>query len=79
MKNLNNILDEITSQYKNNSIQYEIVENRDNYSLVNVYNKDAPGSLLQFEIVNDVCCVLQKVNVGRKSMVKFMNRFVEAM
>jgi hypothetical protein len=48
-----------------------------------VYNKDIPGSLLQIEVIDDEgvpkCSVLQKVNVGRKSMFKFMNRFVDAL
>jgi hypothetical protein len=80
MKDLNLILDKVVSKYTKDTIEYEILENTNELSLVNVYNKNAPGSLLQFEILHNevpACCVLQKVNVGRSSMVRFMNRLVE--
>jgi hypothetical protein len=81
MRNVDNALSTVVTNYKNNSIHYEIIESDRDLWVVNVYNRDAPGSLLQIEIIDDdgipKCCVMKKLNVGRSSMVKFMNRLMD--
>ena len=85
MKNVHNALSDVVRMYTANVLDYEVVQYipEDNLWIVNVYNRDAPGSLLQIEVIDDYgipkCCVLQKVNVGRRSMFKFMNRLVDAL
>ena len=85
MKNVHNALSDVVSMYASNVLDYDVVQHipEDQLWIVNVYNKDIPGSLLQIEVIDDEgvpkCSVLQKVNVGRKSMFKFMNRFVDAL
>jgi hypothetical protein len=85
MKNVHNALSDVVQMYTANVLDYEVVQHipEDSLWIVNVYNRDAPGSLLQIEVIDDdgipKCCVLQKVNVGRKSMFKFMNRLVDAL
>lgn len=48
--------------------------------VVQVRNRDIPGTLLEFEVLrieNEyVSCVLQKVNVGRRVMARIMNKFM---
>jgi len=85
MKNIDNALSDVVSMYKQNCIEYEIQNYvpEQNLWIVNVYNRDAPGSLLQIEVIDDngvaMCCVLQKVNVGRNSMCRFMNRLINVL
>lgn len=85
MKNIYNALSDVVSKYKANVLEYDILQHipEDNLWIVNIYNRDAPGSVLQIEIIDDygvpLCCVLQKVNVGRKSMAKFMDRLLDAL
>jgi hypothetical protein len=85
MKNVHNAFANTVSKYKNNVLEYDVILENPNESLwvVNVYNRDAPGSLLQIEVMDDegipICCVLQKVNVGRRSMARFMDRLMDAL
>lgn len=85
MKNVHNALSTVVETYQTDTIHYEIIQEipDDQLWVVNVYNRNAPGSLLQIEIIDDSgipkCCVLQKVNVGRRSMFQFMNRLVDAL
>lgn len=85
MKNIHNALSDVVSKYKANVLEYDIVQHfaENNLWIVNIYNRDAPGSLLQIEIIDDygvpLCCVLQKVNVGRRSMARFMDRLIDAL
>lgn len=84
MKNIYNALTEVTELYTLNTIDYEVSEPIPNTLwVVNVYNRNAPGSLLKVEVIDDngiaKCSVLEKVNVGFKSMSKFMNRLVDAL
>lgn len=84
MKNIDNALADVLANYKLNTLDYDItkVDTQDAW-IVNVYNREAPGSLLKIEVIDDYgipkCCVLQKTNVGRRSMFKFMNLFVDAL
>ena len=85
MKNIDTALSDVVSQYKANVLEYAITQlnPEDDVWIVNVRNTEAPGSLLQIEVIDDdgipKCCVLQKVNVGRRSMFRFMNRLVDAL
>lgn len=49
--------------------------------VVQVRNQDIPNTLLEFEILRVdetyVGCVLQKVNVGRSVMVRFMDKLMD--
>lgn len=82
MKNVHNALSTVVETYKRNTIEYDIIQELpdDNLWIVNIYNRDANGSLLQIEIIDDdgvpKCCVLQKLNVGRRSMCRFMDRLM---
>lgn len=75
----------VSEMYLNDTIQYNVVQHipDDNLWIVNVYNQNAPGSLLQIEIIDDEgvpkCSVLQKINVGYRSMSRFMDRLVDAL
>lgn len=85
MKNVHNAFSNVVSKYRHNILEYDVISENPNENLwiVNVYNRDAPGSLLQIEVIDDegipICCVLQKVNVGRRSMVQFMGRLMDAL
>lgn len=85
MKNVHNALSDVVDMYTANTLEYDVIHHSPEQRLwiVNVYNRDAPGSLLQVEVIDNngvpLCCVLQKINVGRRSMAKFMNRLVDAL
>jgi hypothetical protein len=85
MRNVHNALSDVLEMYTKAHLECIVLDNmtEDNRWVVNVHNKDAPGSLLQFEVINNqgvpVCCVLQNVNIGRKSLYRFMNRLVDAL
>lgn len=85
MKNVHNALSDVVAMYTVNTLEYDVIHHSPEQRLwiVNVYNRDAPGSLLQVEVIDNngvpLCCVLQKINVGRRSMAKFMNRLVDAL
>lgn len=85
MKYVTDALENVLSNYQPGTLTYD-VERFDILNklwIVNVRNTEVPDSLLQVEIIDDddvpKCSVLQKVNVGRKSMFKFMNRLVDAL
>lgn len=85
MRNVHNALADVVASYTANVLEYDVIHHSPEQKLwlVNVYNRHAPGSMLQIEVIDNhgipVCCVLQKINVGRRSMVKFMNRLVDAL
>lgn len=85
MKSIDNAFQTVISNYTQDVLQYKIIEHIPEKSLwvVNVHNSDAPGSLLQIEVIDDdgipKCLVLQKINIGKNSMVKFMDRLVNAL
>jgi len=49
--------------------------------MIQVRNRDIPNTLLEVEILqregNYIGCVLQKVNVGRSVMVRFMDKLMD--
>lgn len=82
MKPLDNALSDVCLFYK--ALTYEIESTEDpTQQIVTVYNERAPGSYLKIELhdVNGVpaALVLQKVNVGRRSMSRFMDRLLDAL
>ena len=81
MRSIDTVLEEVVSLYKADTLDYKINQIVPNSVwVVDIHNQNAPGSLLQIEVIDHdgipKCLVLQKVNVGRKSMFKFMNRLV---
>ena len=79
-------LNKVIALYPSGRLNYKVydsVSTTDKFWIVEVHNTDAPESLLQIEVFDDngipKCCVTKKLNVGRKSMFKFMNQFVDAL
>jgi len=72
----------IVSQLKGN-IHYNVTrdDTQEARWVVQVRNQDIPNTLLEFEILRVdetyVGCVLQKVNVGRSVMVRFMDKLMD--
>lgn len=85
MRNIDNALSDVVELYKFDTIRYDIIKANyeENVWIVNVYNTNAPESLLKIEIIDNngqpACCVLERTNVGRRSMFKFMNRLVNSL
>ena len=85
MRTVDNALSDVAAMYKEGVISFDITypTGESKIWLVNVYNNHAPDSRLKIEIIDSngvpVCCVLEKVNVGRRSMVRFMDRLVDAL
>lgn len=85
MRNVHNAFADVAAMYRNKSIEYDVISEipEENRWIVNVRNKNVPESLLQIEVIDDdgipVCCVLQKINVGRMSMCRFMDALVDAL
>lgn len=68
----------VISQLKGN-IAYQMEQSPVGW-VIDVTNRDIPNTLLQIEILSNEDgyngCVLQKVNVGRRVMERFMNKFM---
>lgn len=83
MRNIHNALSDVVSSCRNTTLEYDILAEipEETRWIVNVYNRDVPDSLLQFEVIDDngipKCCVLQQTNVSFRSMSRFMNRLVD--
>ncbi len=83
MKNVHNALSDVMEYYK--LLNFEVVNfiPEDSRWLIKVYEQANPSAFLEIEVIDDdgvpKCCVLQKVNVGRRSMFQFMNRLVDAL
>jgi hypothetical protein len=83
MKNVHNALSDVMEYYK--LLNFEVVNfiPEDSRWLIKVYEQANPNAFLEIEVIDDdgvpKCCVLQKVNVGRRSMFQFMNRLVDAL
>lgn len=81
MRSIDTVLAEILPTYK--GITYEIQPDTSERTLLTVWNERAPGSYLKIEILDvegtAAACVLEKVNVGRRSMTRFMNRLMDAL
>lgn len=81
MRSIDNALADFLPNYK--ALAYEITPESPQRTLLTVWNECAPGSYLKIEILNNEgvasACVLEKVNVGRRSMTRFMNRLMNAL
>lgn len=82
MRSLDNALADILPRYK--GLTYDIEQTHDpRQHLLTVWNECAPGSYLKIEIHNvegiPAALVLQRFNVGRRSMNRFMNRLLDAL
>jgi hypothetical protein len=82
MRNIENALTDVVDSYRSGEIWYEIVEYIPSETrwIVNVYNRLVPNAFIQIEVIDDngvpVCSVLSRVNVGRRSMTRLMNRLM---
>jgi hypothetical protein len=81
MRTLDNALDDVLTHYK--AVTYEILPESPTQWIVTVYNECAPGSYLKIEVLNlegtATACVLERYNVGRRSMTRFMNYLMDAL
>ena len=81
MDSITESVQHVVSQLKGNN-DYTVSRDNDAEArwVVQVRNRDIPNTLLEFEVlrIDDeyVSCVLQKVNVGRRVMVRVMNKFM---
>lgn len=78
MDSITESVQRVVSQLKGN-IDYTVSQDNERW-VVQVRNQDIPNTLLEFEVLRMdgqyVSCVLQKVNVGRRVMFRFMNKFM---
>ena len=78
---LDNALAEILPKYK--GVTAEITPDTPQRTLLTVWNECAPGSYLKIEILDNegtpTACVLERMNVGHRSMTRFMNRLMDAL
>lgn len=85
MRNIDNVLTDIVSKYKFDTLEYTVIQSNeiDGIWVVEVRNKSREDSFLKIEILNNdgipACCVLERRNVGYSSMSAFMNRLVDAL
>ena len=81
MRAIDTAMAEILPKYK--GLTFEIEPDTPHRTLLTVWNECVPGSYLKIEILDNegtaAACVLQKVNVGRRSMTRFMNRLMDAL
>ena len=79
---INSSVHNVVTQLKGN-IDYTVQrdENTEARWIIQVRNRDIPNTLLEIEVLRPegtyVGCVLQKVNVGRRVMVRFMNKLMD--
>jgi len=81
MKTPDNALADVVQKYR--AMTYEVQYDAPTQWTLTVYNECAPGSYLKIE-VHDVegmpaALVLERHNVGRRSMARFMNRLLDAL
>jgi hypothetical protein len=78
MDSITESVQRVVSQLKGN-IDYTVSQDNERW-VVQVRNQDIPNTLFEFEVLRMdgqyVSCVLQKVNVGRRVMFRFMNKFM---
>ena len=83
MKNIHNALSDVLGHY-NGVLSGQVVEEYENNRWkIQVRHVQDANSLLEFEILEvenePVGCVLQCVNIGRRSMNRFMDLFMDAL
>ena len=82
MRSIDNAMTDVAAKYR--GLTYELEATSDpRQILLTVYNECAPGSYLKIEVHDangmPVALVLQKVNVGRRSMARFLDRLLDAL
>jgi hypothetical protein len=84
--NIARALDKVVTFYPPGILDIKVFKTpseEDSFWIVEVRNTEVPDSLLQIEVFDDngvpKCCVTKKLNIGRRSMFKFMNDFVDAL
>lgn len=82
MKNIHNALSDVLEHY-NGHLTAQVVEEQENRWKIQVRHLQVPNSLLEFEILEidnePVGCVLQRINIGRRSMNRFMDLLLDAL
>jgi len=82
MRSIDNAMTDVAAKYRGLTYDVETTQSPTQHILT-VYNECAPGSYLKIEVhdVNGmpVALVLQKVNVGRRSMARFLDRLLDAL
>lgn len=83
MKNIHNALSDVLEHYNGELSGQVIEEHENNRWKIQVRHIQDANSLLEIEILDienePVGCVLQRVNIGRKSMNRFMDRLMNAL
>lgn len=86
INNIHQALEKVLTYYPAGILEYKTFKvTYEEYDLwvVEVRNTEVPDSLLQIEVFDDdgvpKCCVTKKLNIGRRSMVRFMDDFVDAL
>lgn len=82
MRNIDNAISDVLTHYNGNITARIVADpNVPDRWRIEVRHVGAPDALLEIEVLNlenePVACVLQKVNVGRRSMNKFMDLLVD--
>ena len=84
MRNIHNALSDVLERY-NGVLSANIVQdpNHQHRWVVQVRHNQVPNSLLELEILEienePIGCILQQVNIGRRSMFRFMDRLMDAL
>lgn len=81
MRTLDIALEDVVTQYK--ALTYEVEQLSPTQWILTVWNERVPGSYLKIEL-HDVggvpaALVMERYNVGRRSMTRFMDRFMDAL
>ena len=81
MRTLDIALEDVVTQYK--ALTYEVEQLSPTQWILTVWNERVPGSYLKIEL-HDVggvpaALVMERHNVGRRSMTRFMDRFMDAL
>lgn len=82
MRSLDNAMCDVVRLYRGLTYEIEFTD-RPKQWVLTVTNECAPGSYLKIEVHDlegvPVALVLQKMNVGRRSMNRFMDRLLSAL
>jgi hypothetical protein len=84
MKNIHNALSDVLETY-NGILSAQVIQDPNNEKRwkIQVRHNQSPNSFLEIEILEidnePIGCVLQQVNIGRRSMFRFMDRLLDAL
>lgn len=81
MRSVDNAMADILRAYK--GVTFEIEPDTPQRTLLTVSNERVPGSYLKIEVLDvegtAVACVLERINLGYRSMSRFMHRLMNAL